>query len=144
MRRVTDKMFFTLRGALRALTRGRVMAAHDSLSALIQAQGLHLCGLLDRRNVSPIMWLLVEQMGFIYDDILTNHAQLATTKEKELLEYFKQMKALMPLVWKAAASDNELKNFYLNLQRAGDLLSPISTAVQHAASTQIKQAPRRY
>jgi hypothetical protein len=144
LRVATDKMFFTVRGALRALARGKVLSAHDSLSALIQAQGLHVSGLLDRRNVSPIMWLVVEQMGFIYDDILTNHAQLATTKEKELLEYFKQMKALQPLVWKASVSDAELKTFYLNLQRAGDLLSPLATAVQNSAATQIKQAPRRY
>jgi hypothetical protein len=146
LRRTTDKMFITVRAALRALARGQVMSAHDSLSALLQAQGLHLCGLLDRRNIPAVMWLVVEQMGFVYDDILTNHVQLAQTKEKELMEYFKQMKLLQPLVWKAGLSDAELKNFYLNLQRAGDLLSPLATGLQHAA-TQIKQAPvtpRRY
>jgi hypothetical protein len=143
VRRTTDKMFITVRAALRSLARGKVMAAHDSLAALIHAQMLHVAGLLDRRNVSSVMWLVVEQMAFIYDDILTNHAQLAQTKEKELLEYFKQMKMVQPLVWKASISDSELKNFYLNLQRAGDLMAPLATAVQHAQQTMIKQSPRK-
>ena len=144
LRRTTDKMFITLRAALRALARGKVMSAHDAHAALIQAQGLHLCGLLDRRNIAGVMWLTVEQMAFIYDDLLTNHGQLATAKEKELLEYFKQMKLLQPLVWKASVSDAELKNFFLNLQRAGDLLAPLASAVQQAGATQLKQSPRKY
>jgi hypothetical protein len=144
VRRTTDKMFLTLRTALRALARAKIMSAHDALSALIQAHGLHVAGILDRRNVSDAMWLVVEQMAWIYDDILTNHAQMASTKEKELLEYFKQMKLVQPMVWKASISDGELKNFYLNLQRAGDLLSPLATAVQHAQQTMIKQSPRKY
>jgi hypothetical protein len=143
LRRTTDKMFLTLRAALRALARGRVMAAHDTLSALIQAQGLYACGILDRRNIAGVMWLVVEQLAFIYDDLLTNHAEVAQAKEKELLEYFKHMKQLQPMVWKAGASDAELKNLYLNLQRAGDLLAPIAAGMS-AAHTMIKQAPRRY
>ncbi len=147
LRRTTDKMFLTLRAALRALARGRVLSAHDAISALLQAHGLHAVYLLDRRNVSDVMWLLVEQMAFIYDDILTNHAELAQAKEKELLEYFKQVKQLQPLVWKASVSDADLKNFFLNLQRAGDLLGPLAASVSHMA-TAIKQAPvnppRRY
>ena len=140
MRRTTDKMFLTLRVALRALARARVMSAHDSLSALLQAHGIHSCGLLDRRNISDVLWLVVEQMAYIYDDILTNHAELAQSKEKELIEFFKQVKLLHPLVWKAGASDSDLKNFYLNMQRGGDLLSPIAAGLSHMA-TMIKQAP---
>ena len=52
--------------------------------------------------------------------------------------------SVQPLVWKASISDGELKNFYLNLQRAGDLLSPLATGLQHAQSTQLKQSPRKY
>ena len=141
LRRINDKMFLTVRTALRALARGRVMAAHDSIAALIQAHGLHMCGLLDRRNVSQVMWLVVEQMAYIYEDIVTNHVELAQAKEKELLEYFKQMRQLQPLVWKAGASDAELKNFYLNFQRAGDLLAPLAASVGNMA-TMIK-SPRR-
>jgi hypothetical protein len=147
VRRATDKMFLTLRAALRSLARGRVMSAHDSLAALLQAHMLHNAGLLDRRNVSGVMWLVVEQMAFVYDDIVTNHTDLATAKEKELLEYFKQVKQLQPLVWKAGVSDAELKNFYLNLQRAGDLLSPLASGLGNM-QTMIKQSPvtpsRRY
>jgi hypothetical protein len=143
MRRLTEKMFITLRGSLRALSKAKVLSAHNALGALLQAQGLFAVGMLDRRNIADVMWLVAEQLAFIYDDLVTNHSQLAQVKEKEMLDYYKHVKLLGPLVWKASASDAGVKDLYLNLQRAGDLMAPLAMSL---AQTMIKPAPapRRY
>jgi hypothetical protein len=149
LRKLTDKMMFTLRGSLRALAKGRVMSAHNAMSALLEAQALHQAGMLDRRNLPDVIWLLVEMLGFIYDDLMTNHAQVFQVKEKELNEYYKQVRSLQPMVWQARASDAAVKTLYLNLQRAGDLIGVIAQGVTTQppqGATMVKGAapPRRY
>jgi hypothetical protein len=142
MRKLTDKVFFTLRSSLRQLAKARCFAAHDAMAMLNQIRGLYAVDLFDKRDMPELMWLLIEQLAFIYDDLVTNHADVVAKKEKELIEYFKQVKMLRPLVWKSKNSDRDVKDLYLNLQRAGDLLGPIAAAMPtgpvHGAKTMIK------
>jgi hypothetical protein len=134
-------MFFTLRGSLRLLARGRVFSAHDALAALLAAQQLHRAQILDRRAMAEVMWPVIEMLAYIHDELAMYYPELA--KRKELDDYFKQMRTLKRTIWESSASDESVKNLYLNLQRSGDLLAQLASGVPSQQHTVMK-SPRKY
>src|SRR5205814_2270701 len=60
---------------------GRVMTAHDALSAVLSASSLLAADQLDMRNAFDILSLVVEMQSEISSDVEINHPQLAQKSE---------------------------------------------------------------
>src|SRR5437660_975081 len=76
------QMLASSRKALFHMARdGRVMTAHDALSAVLSASSLLAADQLDMRNAFDVLSLVVEMQSEISADVEINHPQLAQKSE---------------------------------------------------------------
>src|SRR5262249_1049696 len=79
------KMTQMLAGSRKALFHmardGRVMTAHDALSAVLSASALLAADQLDMRNAFDVLALVVEMQAEISSDVEINHPQVAQKSE---------------------------------------------------------------
>ncbi len=136
MRMATDKMFITLRGPLRLMAKGKVLSAVNASGALIQAEALHRAQLLDRANVAETFFPVVEALAYLHDELFMYYPEVGQRKETD--DYFRLMKTLKRTIWEAGQSDETVKQLYLNLQRAADLVGILAVNLPNQ-KTQIRQ-----
>jgi len=117
-------MLSSMRKALFHMARdGRVMTAHDALSAVLAVSALHAADQLDLRNVFDQLQLIVEMESEIAADVEVNHPTLA--QRKEFGDYRKHVEILKGLLAERRYTQDALTNITGYQQKAGDIVSSI-------------------
>jgi hypothetical protein len=117
-------MLSSMRKALFHMARdGRVMTAHDALSAVLAVSAMHAADQLDLRNVFDQLSLIVEMEAEIAADVEVNHPTLA--QRKEFGDFRKHIEILKSLLAERRFSHDALTNITGYQQKAGDIVSSI-------------------
>ena len=120
-----DTMLRSLRRGLFQLARdGRVMSAHDALSAVVSVSALHAADQLDLRNIFDEVALIVEMEAEIAADVEVNHPTLA--QRKEFGDFRKHVEILKGLLGErrsaAQGAQDALQNLTAYQQKAGEII----------------------
>jgi hypothetical protein len=118
---------------------GRVMTAHDALSATLSASALHAADQLDLRNVFDVMALLVEMQAEVSADVEMNHPQLA--QRKEFGDFRKHVEILKGLLGERRFTVEALGNLCAYEQKAAEIVGGLFAGAVPAAP-QAEEAPR--
>jgi hypothetical protein len=111
------------RGLFHMARDGRVMTAHDALSAVLSASALHAADSLDQRNIFDVMALIVEMESEIATDVEVNHPTLA--QRKEFGDFRKHIEILKGLMGERRFTLDALQNLTAYQQKAGEIVLSI-------------------
>lgn len=121
--RLTDMLKAMRRGLFHMARDGRVMTAHDALSAVLAVSALHAAGQLDLHNVFDEMQLIVEMEQEIASDVEVNHPQLS--QRKEFGDFRKHIEILKGLLNERRGTLDALQNLTAYQQKAGEIVTAI-------------------
>jgi hypothetical protein len=102
---------------------GRVMTAHDALSAVLAVSALHAAEQINLSNVFDQLQLVVEMQSEIATDVEVNHPQLA--QRKEFTDFRKQVEIMKGLLTERRYSVEALQNLTAFSQRAAEIVQSI-------------------
>lgn len=102
---------------------GRVMTAHDALSAVMAASSLHAANQLDIRNIFEIMQTIAEMQAEVILDVEVNHPQVA--QRKEFGDFRKQVEVLKGLISEKRITPESMQNLCGYQQKAADIVNSV-------------------
>ncbi len=118
------QMFTGMRKGLFYMARdGRVMTAHDALSAIYSASTLHAAGQLDLRNIFDVLTLVLETQGEITADVEINHPTLA--QKPEFANFRKHTEILKGILAERRFTQDALQNLCAYEQKVADILAAL-------------------
>lgn len=118
--RVGSMLHAMRRGLFYMARDGKVMTAHDALSAVLSASALHAADQLDLRNIFDVMQLIVEMESEIAADVEVNHPTLA--QRKEFGDFRKHIEILKGLMTERRFTLDALQNLTAYQQKAGEIV----------------------
>jgi hypothetical protein len=119
-----NQMLSASRKALFHMARdGRVMTAHDALSAVLSASALLAADQLDTRNAFDVVALIAEMQVEITADVEVNHPQLA--QRPEFANFRKNNEILKGLLAERRASMDAIQNLAAYQQKSADIIASI-------------------
>jgi hypothetical protein len=102
---------------------GRVMTAHDALSAVLSASALLAADQLDMRNAVDVLSLVVEMQSEISSDVEINHPQLA--QKPEFANFRKNTEILKGLLSERRATADAIQNLAAYGQKSADIVASV-------------------
>jgi hypothetical protein len=121
------KMQQMLAGSRKALFHmardGRVMTAHDALSAVLSASALMAADQLDMRNAFDVLSLIVEMQQEITADVEVNHPTLA--QKPEFANFRKNVEILKGLLSERRVTGDSLQNLCAYQQKSADIVASV-------------------
>jgi hypothetical protein len=102
---------------------GRVMTAHDALSAVLSASALLAADQLDMRNAFDVLALVVEMQSEISADVEINHPQLA--QKNEFANFRKNTEILKGLIGERRATSDAIQNLCAYGQKSADIVNSV-------------------
>src|SRR6478672_8645329 len=118
------QMLASSRKALFHMARdGRVMTAHDALSAVLSASSLLAADKLDMRNAFDVLSLVVEMQSEISADVEINHPQLA--QKSEFANFRKNTEILKGLIGERRATADAIQNLCAYGQKSADIVASV-------------------
>jgi hypothetical protein len=106
---------------------GKVLTAHDALSAVLSASALAAADQLDLRNVFDVMGLILEMEGEVALDVEVNHPTLAQRKEfADFRKHVEILKGVMNERRTSSSTGTEtLQSLCAYQQKAGEIIASI-------------------
>jgi hypothetical protein len=102
---------------------GKVLTAHDALSAILSASALAAADQLDLRNVFEVIGLILEMQQEVALDVEVNHPTLA--QRKEFADYRKHIEILKGLMAERRFTPDALQNLCAYEQKAGEIIASV-------------------
>lgn len=118
--RITSVLAAARKSFLKMAREGKVMTAHDALSATITASALHACEVLDLRNFYDVMALVVEMQHECAVEIEVAHPGLA--QKKEFADFRKHVEILKGTLGERRFTLDSLQNLAAYQMKAAELV----------------------